>query len=105
MKLAVKTLDNKDAGEITLDKEIFGVEVREDILQQMVKYQLNKRRAGTHKAQTRAEVTGTGKKPWSQKGSGRARAGDLKRPQDIGGGVAHGPRPRSHATALPKKFR
>lgn len=105
MKLAVKTIENKDAGEITLDKAIFGVEVREDILQQMVKYQLNKRRAGTHQAQTRAEVTGTGKKPWAQKGTGRARAGDLKRPQDVGGGVAHGPRMRSHATEMPKKLR
>ena len=105
MKIAVKTLENKDAGEITLDAKIFGVEVREDILNQMVKYQLNKRRAGTHQAQTRGEVTGTGKKPWSQKGSGRARAGDLKRPQDIGGGVAHGPRSRDHTTALPKKIR
>jgi large subunit ribosomal protein L4 len=105
MKIAVKTIDNKEAGEITLDKDVFGVEVRTDILNQMVKYQLNKRRAGTHQAQTRAEVTGTGKKPWSQKGTGRARAGDLKRPQDVGGGVAHGPRSRNHATDLPKKVR
>lgn len=105
MKVAVKTLDNKDAGEITLDKDIFGLDIRQDILHRVVHYQLNKRRAGTHQAQTRAEVTGTGAKPWAQKGSGRARAGDLKRPQDIGGGVAHGPRSRSHATDLPKKFR
>lgn len=105
MKIAVKTLENKDAGEITLDKDIFGAEIREDILHTMVHYQLNKRRAGTHKVQTRAEVTGTGAKPWRQKGTGRARAGDLKRPQDIGGGVAHGPHVRSHATALPKKMR
>jgi large subunit ribosomal protein L4 len=105
MKIAVKTLENKDAGEITLDKSIFGVEVRNDLLHRMVNYQLNKRRAGTHKVQTRAEVTGTGAKPWAQKGSGRARAGDLKRPQDVGGGVAHGPVVRSHATDLPKKIR
>jgi large subunit ribosomal protein L4 len=105
MKLAVKTIDNKDAGEITLDKEIFGLEVRVDILNQMVKYQRNKRRQGTHQAKTRGEVIGTGAKPWAQKGTGRARAGDLKRPQDIGGGVAHGPRSRSHATDLPKKIR
>ena len=90
MKVAVKTIDNKDAGEITLDKEIFGVEIRKDLLHRMVNYQLAKRRSGTHKVQTREDVTGTGKKPWKQKGTGSARAGDLKRPQDIGGAVVHG---------------
>jgi len=105
MKVAVKTLDNKDAGEVTLDQEVFGVEVRNDLLHQMVNYQLAKRRAGTHKAQQRCDVTGTGKKPWKQKGSGRARAGDLKRTQDRGGAVVHGPVVRSHAIELPKKVR
>lgn len=105
MKVAVKTLENKDAGEITLDSEIFGAEVRRDILHRMVHYQLNKRRAGTHKVQTREDVTGTGKKPWKQKGTGSARAGDLKRTQDIGGAVVHGPVVRSHMTELPKKIR
>ena len=105
MKLAVKTLENKAAGDITLDPAIFGLEVRQDLLHAMVNYQRNKRRAGTHKVQTRAEVTGTGAKPWAQKGTGRARAGDLKRPQDIGGGVVHGPVVRSHATNMPKKVR
>lgn len=105
MKIAVKTLDNKAAGEITLDKEVFGLEVRKDLLHSMVNYQLNKRRSGNHKVQTREDVSGTGKKPWSQKGTGRARAGDLKRPQDIGGAVVHGPVVRSHATGLPKKVR
>ncbi len=105
MKVTVKTLDNKDAGEIALDQEIFGVEVRPDLLHQMVNYQLAKRRAGTHKAQQRCDVTGTGKKPWKQKGTGRARAGDLKRTQDRGGAVVHGPVVRSHATELPKKVR
>jgi large subunit ribosomal protein L4 len=105
MKVAVKTIDNKDAGEITLDKEIFGVEIRKDLLHRMVNYQLAKRRSGTHKVQTREDVTGTGKKPWKQKGTGSARAGDLKRPQDIGGAVVHGPMVRSHATELPKKVR
>ncbi len=105
MKVAVKTLDNKDAGQIDLDAEIFGVEVRSDILHRMVKYQLNKRQQGTHKTKTRGEITGTGKKPWAQKGTGRARAGDLKRPQDRGGGTAFGPVVRSHATELPKKIK
>lgn len=105
MKVAVKTLENKDAGEITLDQTIFGVEVRQDLLHRMVNYQLAKRRAGTHKAQQRCDVTGTGAKPWKQKGTGRARAGDLKRTQDRGGAVVHGPVVRSHAVDLPKKIR
>lgn len=105
MKLAVKNLDNKNVGEITLDESVFGVEVRKDILHRMVNYQLSKRRAGTHKVQMRSEVTGTGAKPWKQKGTGRARAGDLKRPQDRGGGVVFGPHIRSHAFDLPKKIR
>ena len=105
MKIAVKTLDNKDSGEITLDDAIFGVEVRKDILHMMVNYQLAKRRSGNHKVKTRAEVSGTGKKPWKQKGTGRARAGDLKRPQDVGGGVSLGPVVRDHAFKLTKKVR
>ncbi|MGQ0526972.1 MAG: 50S ribosomal protein L4 [Alphaproteobacteria bacterium] len=105
MKVAVKDLANKNVGEIQLDKSIFGIEIREDLLHAMVRYQLNKRRAGTHKAKGRGEVNGTGAKPWRQKGTGRARAGDLKRPQDIGGGVVFGPVVRSHATEMPKKMR
>ncbi len=105
MKHAVKTLDNKDAGEITLDKDVFGVEIRQDIIHSMIGYQLNKRRAGTHKVKDVSEVSGTGKKPHSQKGTGRARAGNARRPQAVGGGVMHGPHPRSHATEMPKKIR
>ena len=71
----------------------------------MVNYQLAKRRSGNHKVKTRAEVSGTGKKPWKQKGTGRARAGDLKRPQDVGGGVSLGPVVRDHAFKLTKKVR
>lgn len=105
MKIAVKTLEGKDSGEITLDKDIFGAQVRKDVLHQMVNYQLAKRRSGTHKAKKRHEISGTGKKPWAQKGTGRARAGDLKRNIDRGGAVVHGPVVRSHATSLPKKIR
>lgn len=105
MKLAVKTIENKDAGEITLDKDVFGVDVKQEVLHTMVNYQRNKARAGTHKAKQRNEVSGTGKKPWAQKGTGRARAGDLKRNIDRGGAVVHGPVVRSHATELPKKVR
>ncbi len=105
MKIAVKTIDNKAAGDITLEPSVFGVEVRQDVLHRMVNYQLAKRRSGNHSAQTRDRVSGTGKKPWSQKGTGRARAGDLKRTQDRGGAVVHGPVVRSHAVDLPKKVR
>lgn len=105
MKVSVKTIENKAAGEITLDKSIFGAEVRNDILHRMVNYQLAKRRSGNHKVKQRHEITGTGKKPWAQKGTGRARAGDLKRNIDRGGATVFGPVVRSHAVDLPKKIR
>lgn len=105
MKIAVKTLDNKAAGDITLDDSVFGAEIRPDVLHQMVTYQLAKRRAGTHKTQNRSEVSRTGKKPFKQKGTGSARAGDKTRVIDRGGQVVHGPVVRSHATELPKKVR
>ena len=105
MKMSVKTIENKAAGEITLDESIFGVEIREDILHRMVNYQLAKRRAGTHKVKQRHEITGTGKKPWAQKGTGRARAGDLKRNIDRGGATVFGPVVRSHEKDMPKKLR
>lgn len=105
MKIAVKTIEGKDAGEITLDDAIFGVDVNTDVLHKMVNYQLDKRRAGTHKAKERSEVSGTGKKPFRQKGTGSARRGDNKRNIDRGGGVVHGPRVRTHTTDLPKAVR
>lgn len=105
MKVAVKTLDFKDAGEITLDKDVFGVAVRGDLIQRMVHYQLNKRRAGTHQTQTRSDVARTGKKPFKQKGTGSARVGTHTRTIDRGGAPAHGPVSRSHATELPKRIR
>lgn len=105
MKIAVKTIENKDAGEITLDKAIFGAEVRQDIMHLMVVYQQDKRQTGNHKAKERSEISGTGKKPFKQKGTGNARRGDNKRNIDRGGGVVHGPRVRSHATDLPKQVR
>lgn len=105
MKLAVKTLDGKDSGEITLNEDVFGVDVRADVMHRMVNYQLAKRRGGHRKTQQRHEVTGTGKKPWAQKGTGRARAGDLKRTQDRGGARPHGPVVRDHNLNLPKKVK
>lgn len=105
MKLSVKTLENKDAGSIDLDDSVFGVEVKHDILHAMVTYQLAKRRAGTHKVKTVSEVSGTGKKPYKQKGTGSARQGSLRSAQFRGGATVHGPVVRSHATGLNKKLR
>jgi len=105
MKATVKTLEFKDAGQIDLDDAIFAVDVKADILQRMVHFQLNKRRGGNHKTKGISEVSGTGKKPWKQKGTGSARAGTKRRPQDVGGGIIFGPVVRSHATDLPKKIR
>lgn len=105
MKVAVKTLENKDAGQLDLDDAVFGVEVKDDILHRVVHWQLNKRRAGTHKTKDVSEVAGTGKKPHAQKGTGQARAGQRRRPQTVGGGRVFGPVVRSHATNLPKKLR
>jgi len=105
MKTAVKTLENKSAGEIELADEIFAVPVRRDILARMVNWQLAKRRAGTHKTKGISDVQGTTKKPWRQKGTGRARQGSLRSPQFRGGAVIFGPVVRSHEFGLQKKVR
>ncbi|MEZ5945292.1 MAG: 50S ribosomal protein L4 [Hyphomonas sp.] len=106
MELAVKTLAGKAAGNITVDDAIFGIdEIRDDILQRTVRWQLVRRQAGTHKAKSRGEVNRTTKKYIRQKGSGGARHGSRNAPIFVGGGAAHGPRVRSHAHDLPKKIR
>jgi large subunit ribosomal protein L4 len=106
MKIDVKTLDAGSSGSLELPDHIFGIkDVRSDILHRMVRYQLAKRRAGTHHAQDRKEVNVTGKKMYKQKGTGGARHGDKSVPQWRGGGKAFGPKPRSHAHDLPKKVR
>src|SRR5690606_19944993 len=106
MKISVTKLDGKAAGDIQLSDEIFGIEdIRGDILARCVNWQLNKRRAGTHKVQTRNEHSRTGKKMYKQKGTGGARHGSRRAPQFVGGSRAFGPVVRSHATSLPKKVR
>jgi large subunit ribosomal protein L4 len=106
MKLNVITLANDQAGEIELSDEVFGIdEIRADILQRCVTWQLAKRRAGTHKIKTRNEVARTGKKMYKQKGTGGARHGSRKAAQFVGGAKTHGPVVRSHAFDLPKKVR
>lgn len=106
MKLDVIKIDGGKGGSIELPDAVFGIEeIRGDILQRMVTWQLAKRRAGTHKIQVRNEVSRTSKKMYKQKGTGGARHGSRRAAQFVGGAKAHGPVVRSHAFDLPKKFR
>jgi large subunit ribosomal protein L4 len=106
MKLDVIKLDGGKGGSIELPDDIFGIEeIRADILQRCITWQLAKRRAGTHKIQVRNEVSRTSKKMYRQKGTGGARHGSRRAAQFVGGAKAHGPVVRSHAFDLPKKVR
>jgi large subunit ribosomal protein L4 len=105
MKLTVRNLDNQEVGDIELADDVFGLPVRGDILARVVNWQLAKRRAGTHKAKGVSEISGTTKKPYKQKGTGRARQGSLRSPQFRGGAVIFGPVVRDHGFGLQKKVR
>ena len=105
MDVNVSTLDGGESGSVSLNDDVFGLEPRADILQRMVRWQLAKRRQGTHDTKGRSEIARTGKKMYRQKGTGNARHSTAKAPQFRGGGVAHGPTPRSHDHELPKKVR
>lgn len=105
MQAPVKTLDNKAAGTVELSDDVFGAPVRADILARLVHWQLAKRRSGTHKTKGISEIQGTTKKPWAQKGTGRARQGSLRSPQFRGGARIFGPVVRDHGYSLPKKVR
>lgn len=105
MKVAVKTIDNKSAGEIDLAEAIFGLPARADILARMVRWQLAKRQQGTHDTKEIGEISGGGRKPRPQKGGGTSRHGSTRSPQWRKGAVIFGPTPRSHAFDLPKKVR
>ncbi|MDE2230191.1 MAG: 50S ribosomal protein L4 [Alphaproteobacteria bacterium] len=105
MKLPVKSLDNKAAGDIEVADDVFGLPMRKDILARVVQWQLAKRRAGTHKTKGISDIQGTTKKPWKQKGTGRARQGSLRSPQFRGGAVIFGPVVRSHEFGIQKKVR
>jgi large subunit ribosomal protein L4 len=105
MKLTVKTLEDEEVGDIELADEVFGLPVRHDILARVVNWQLAKRRAGTHKTKGISEIRGTTRKPYKQKGTGRARQGSLRSPQFRGGARIFGPVVRSHAFGLQKKVR
>ena len=105
MKIDITSIDGATTGSIDLNDEIFGLDPREDLIARMVRYQLAKRRAGTHAVKNRADIWRTGKKMFKQKGTGSARHGSARAPQFRGGGRAFGPIVRSHAHDLPKKVR
>src|ERR1700740_2318165 len=105
MKLTVRNLDNEEVGDIELAEEVFGLPIRRDILARVVNWQLAKRRSGTHKPKGVSETRGTPKKPYKQKGTGRARQGSLRSPQFRGGARIFGPVVRSHAVDLQEKVR
>lgn len=104
-KVALYNQNGSQVGEIELADHIFGIEPNQHVLHQAVVMQQASRRAGTHAVKNRAAVRGGGRKPWRQKGTGRARQGSIRAPQWVGGGVVFGPTPRKYGFKLPKKVR
>ncbi|WIV13152.1 50S ribosomal protein L4 [Proteiniborus sp. MB09-C3] len=104
-KVALYNVSGQQIGDIELSDAVFGVEVNQHVLYEAVKNQLANKRQGTQSAKTRAEVRGGGKKPWRQKGTGRARQGSIRSPQWIGGGVVFAPKPRDYSYSIPKKVK
>lgn len=103
--VAVYDIANKQVGDIALNENVFGVEVNGALLHQAVVMQLASQRLGTHATKTRGLVRGGGRKPWKQKGTGRARCGSTRSPIWVGGGTVFGPQPRSYAFSMPRKQR
>ncbi|MFC7678150.1 50S ribosomal protein L4 [Paenibacillus sp. GCM10028914] len=104
-KVALLNIDGSQVGEVELNDAVFGIEPNEHVLHSAVLLQRASLRRGTHKVKGRSEVRGGGRKPWKQKGTGRARQGSIRSPQWKGGGVVFGPTPRSYSIKLPKKVR
>ena len=104
-EVSILSTDGKQVGQISLDEKVFGVEPNIHVMHMAVRRQLNNGRQGTACAKTRAEVSGGGKKPWKQKGTGRARAGSTRSPLFEGGGVIFGPKPRDYDFQMPQKAR
>ena len=104
-KTAIYDMSNKKVGDIELSEDIFGVEINEGLVHQALVMQLASWRLGTHSTKTRGDVRGGGKKPWRQKGTGRARAGSRRSPLWRGGGTIFGPHPRKYAFTMPRKQR
>ncbi len=105
MSKEILSTNGEKLGEITLAKDVFGVEPNIHVMHLALRRQLNNARSGNACTKTRAEVSGGGRKPWKQKGTGRARAGSLRSPLFAGGGVIFGPKPRSYAFNMPQKAR
>jgi large subunit ribosomal protein L4 len=105
MKLDIVNADNKKVGSLDLDDELFGGRVKSDLIWESVVQEQASKRRGTHATKNRALVSGSGKKPWRQKGTGRARVGEIRNPLWRKGGTVFGPQPRSYAYDLPKKVR
>lgn len=105
IKAPVFKADGTSDGDIKLDAKVFGIEPNLAVLHQVVTAQLAAARAGTASTKSRAQVRGGGRKPWRQKGLGRARHGSIRSPQWVGGGVAHGPQPRDYSQRTPKKMK
>lgn len=104
-KVALYNISGSQIGELELSDAVFGIEPHKHVLHEAVVMQRASERLGTHKVKGRSEVRGGGRKPWKQKGTGRARQGSIRAPQWKGGGVVFGPTPRSYAYKLPKKVR
>ncbi len=104
-KVNVLNMSGEQVGEIELSEDIFGVEINQHVVYEVVKNQLANKRQGTQSAKTRAEVRGGGRKPWRQKGTGRARQGSVSAPHFTGGGVVFAPKPRDYSYKVPKKVR
>jgi large subunit ribosomal protein L4 len=105
VKAPLFTADGTSKGDIKLDADVFGIEPNLAVLHQVITAQLAAKRSGTSSTKTRAEVRGGGRKPWRQKGLGRARQGSIRAPHWVGGGVAHGPKPRDYTQRTPKKMK
>jgi large subunit ribosomal protein L4 len=104
-KVALYDMTGAQIGELDLNEEVFGIKPNEAVLYDFIKMQMANKRVGTSSTKTRAEVRGGGKKPWRQKGTGRARVGSSRNPVWTGGGVTFGPKPRDYSYRLPKKVR
>ena len=104
-KVAVYNVSGQQVSELELSENIFGIDVNQHVLYEVVKNQLANKRQGTQSALTRSEVRGGGRKPWKQKGTGRARAGTIRSPLWTGGGIIFAPKPRDYRYTLPKKVR
>lgn len=105
MELPVKNMSGEEIGQVQLEDTIFNAPINRGLMHQALVRQLANARAGTHKTKTRSEVRGGGRKPWRQKGTGRARHGSIRSPIWVGGGTVFGPSPRNYTKKMPKKMR